>query len=216
MTIYFNPGTNGWSAALTNPEAAYKRYNGFQLIATRHASGVWQGQASYTWSRTRASFDNAFSSNAANNDLSTNGVYVNPNRALFSDGRPAADFTHEVKALGTLQLSWWGGTRVSGVYRYQSGRVWARLVAFPGPTQLFVEAVEPRGTREAAATNVCDLRVEKTFRVARSKVGAYIDVFNLTNQGIANRVNAVSGPNFGTPAAWSDPRILRAGLRVTY
>jgi hypothetical protein len=63
---------------------------------------------------------------------------------------------------------------------------------------------------------VCDLRAEKTFRIALSTVGAYVDVFNLTNQGIANRVSAVSGPNFGTPAAWSDPRVLRAGLRVSF
>jgi hypothetical protein len=215
-TIYLNPGTNGFSAVLTNPDGAYKRYNGLQLIATRRANDVWEAQASYTWSRTRASFDNAFSSNAANSDLSTNGVYVNPNRALFSDGRPAADFTHEIKVLGTLRLPWWGGTRLSGVYRYQSGRAWARLVRFAGPTQLSAEAVEPRGTRETPATNVCDLRVEKIFSVARSKVGAYVDVFNITNQGIANRYNPISGPNFGTPSSWSDPRILRAGLRVTY
>jgi Carboxypeptidase regulatory-like domain/TonB dependent receptor-like, beta-barrel len=215
-TIFFNPGTNGFNAVLTNPDGAYKRYNGLQLIATRRASGVWEGQASYTWSRTRASFNSGFSSNAAQSDLGTNGVYANPNRALFADGRPAADFTHEIKVLGTLRLPWWGGTRVSSVYRYETGPAWARLVRFAGPTGFPNIAVEPRGTRETAATNVCDLRVEKTFRVALAAVGVYLDVFNLMNQGIANRVNAVSGPNFGTPSAWSDPRVLRAGLRVGF
>ena len=216
MTIYFNPGTNGFGALFTNPDAAYKHYNGFQLIATRRATDVWTGQASYTWSRTRASFDPAFSSNAGQNDLSQNGVYVNPNRALFSDGRPAADFTHEFKALGTLLLPGWGGARVSGVYRYETGRSWARTVRFGGPTQLLNIAVEPRGSHELPATNVCDLRVEKTFRIGPSRVGAYLDVFNLWNQGIANRVDARSGPSFGVPSAWSEPRTLRVGARVTF
>lgn len=216
MTIYFNPGTNGFNAVLTNPAGAYKRYNGVQLIATRRANDRWEGQASYTWSRTRASFDTAMASNAANNDLGTNGVYVNPNRALFSDGRPAADFTHEIKVLGTLQLPWWGGARVSGVCRYESGRVWARIVRFAGPTQFPNIAVEPRGTRETPATNVCDLRVEKTFKVVHLRLGAYADVFNLTNQGIVNRPDPVSGPNFSTPRSWSAPRVLRAGVRVTF
>jgi len=216
LTIYYNSGANGFSAVLTNPEGAYKRYNGLQLIATRRAIGRWTGEASYTWSHTRASFDTAFSSNAANNDLSVNGVYVNPNRALYAAGRPAADFTHEVKVVGTVELPWLTGLRVSGVYRYQSGRAWNRLVAFNGPTQLFAEAVEPRGAREAHAPSVLDLRVEKSFKAGPSKVGAYADVFNVTNQGIANRYYQISGPSFGTPNSWSNPRILRAGLRVTF
>ena len=57
-------------------------------------------QASYTWSRTVGSYNNAFSSNAANADLSTNGNFVNPNRRLNAEGRTPQDFTHELKVLG--------------------------------------------------------------------------------------------------------------------
>ena len=53
-------------------------------------------------------------------------------------------------------------------------------------------------------------------RPGPSKVGAYADVFNVTNQGIANRYYQISGHSFGTPNSWSNPRILRAGLRVTF
>jgi hypothetical protein len=215
-TIYLNPATV--DAVLTNPDGAYKHYNGVQLIATRRASDRWEGQLSYTWSRTRATFDNAMASNAANNDLSTNGVYVNPNRALFSEGRTSFDFSHEIKALGTIELPSGSGVRLSGVYRYQTGLGWGRRVNFARATQFLGagELVEPRGTREVPATNVCDLRIEKTFKAGGSKIGGYVDVFNVTNQGVALAVNPVSGVNLGVPARWSDPRVLRLGVRVNF
>jgi hypothetical protein len=68
--------------------------------------------------------------------------------------------------------------------------------------------------------NILDLRVEKTFDLRRStprtKIGFYADVFNVTNQGVANRFFSISGPNFGTPNSWSNPRILRVGLRLNF
>jgi len=111
--------------------------------------------------------------------------------------------------------------QLSAVYRLQSGMPWARKVAFSGPLQYFGGiAVEPRGSQPAPMPNILDLRIEKTFSLARStartKIGAYADVFNVTNQGIGNRFFNVSGPNFGTPNSWSNPRILRAGLRLTF
>jgi hypothetical protein len=221
VTIYYNPAADGWRAQFTNPPGAYKHYQGVQVIATRRTGGMWQGQLSYTWSRTRASFDNNFASNAGTNDLSGNGVYVNPNRAIYDNGRTSFDFTHEVKGIGTVALPWPNGVRLSAVYRLQSGVPWARRVAFSGPLQFFPGPyVEPRGSQPAPMPNILDLRVEKTFSLARSsartKIGAYADVFNITNQGIGNRFFNVSGPNFGTPTSWSNPRILRAGLRVSF
>jgi hypothetical protein len=58
VIVYYNPAANGWRAEFTNPPGAYKHYQGVQLIAARRAGGRWEGQLSYTWSRTRASFDN--------------------------------------------------------------------------------------------------------------------------------------------------------------
>lgn len=215
MTIFFNDGSTPSNPVLDNPQGAYKHYDGMQLVGTRRGTG-WSAQASYTWSKTRASFDNAFASNAANNDLSVNGVYVNPNRALFADGRPFGDFTHEIKVVGTAATRWLGGFRTSGVYRFQSGSPWARTVQFSGPTQLVAVAVEPRGARMTAATNVLDLRIEKSFGWKNTRTGVFADIFNVTNQGIAIRYNAISGPQFGVPLSWSDPRVLRAGFRVNF
>jgi hypothetical protein len=52
--------------------------------------------------------------------------------------------------------------------------------------------------------------------LSATELGVYGDVFNVNNQGIATGVNATSGPNFGMPTRWNDPRTLRVGVRVTF
>jgi len=165
-----------------------------------------------------ASYNNAFSSNAANNDLSLNGVFVNPNRALNAEGRTPQDFTHEVKGLWTYRLAAWGGLNLSGVYRYQSGRTWARSVGGLGPEiQLVSVLVEPRATRQLDAVHTIDLRVEKMWSPRKPvTLSVFADVFNATNLGVATRNVELSGPNFGVPAQWLEPRTLRAGARVLF
>jgi hypothetical protein len=214
FTVYvLNPGGTT-PVTMTNPPGAYKHFDGFQLIATRHGSGIWQGQASYTYSRTRASFDTGPESNAGSNDLGFNGVYMNPNRPRYSGGRPTNDFKNELKAVGTVKSPRWG--LIGGVvYRYQTGVTWGRTVWFPGATLLSFIRVEPR-TRSTPNTNVLDLRVEKAFLTGRSKLNVYADIFNATNQGVATRYRADSGQDFGLPSGWSDPRTLRAGVRLNF
>ncbi len=143
------------------------------------------------------------------------GVFVNPNRLINTDGRTPQDFTHDVKLLGTYRVARWG-VNVSGIYRYQSGRPWARSAAGFGPqTEFNGIFVEPRGTRQLPAVNGLDLRVEKTWKPTPkvATVGAFVDAFNVRNQGVALRVNTVSGPNLGVPNSWLEPRSLRAGVR---
>jgi hypothetical protein len=165
--------------------------------------------------------NNEFGSNAASGDLGVYGNWGNPNRTLFSNGVTTQDYTHDVKVIGTYHLPSWGGVQISGIYRYTSGQPWARGVDFGPAIQTHLccgfLAVEPVGTRELPATNSADLRVDKRFSTgARSTVSAYLDVFNVNNQGIAGRVNVQSGPNFGVPLFWSSPRTLRAGIRFIF
>ena len=53
------------------------------------------------------------------------------------------DFTHDAKVLGTYHFPKWGGFNVSGFYRYQSGRPWARSVFFGPQTEGIRVYVEP-------------------------------------------------------------------------
>jgi hypothetical protein len=217
VTVFVNPTPSDALLRLTNP-SAYRRYRAVQLIATKRYARDLHFQASYTWSRTVGNYNNAFTSNAANADLGTAGSFVNPNKLINADGRTPQDFTHEVKVLGTYRVEPWGGLNVSGVYRYQSGRPWSRTANFGAQTQTFQVFVEPRGTRQLPAANVLDLRVEKTWTPSRriGTLGLFADVFNVTNQGIALRIDAGSGPNFGVPTQWIEPRMLRVGARVSF
>jgi hypothetical protein len=215
--FYFLPSSTP-ALVLTNPAGAYRRYNAVQLVANKRYSHDVAFQASYNWSRTVASYNNWYWSNAANNDFSSDGVFVNPNRALNADGRTPQDITHELKMLGTYHLSRWGGLNVSGVYRFQSGRPWARSVGFGFQTGIQAIYVEPRGTRELPAVNTLDLRVEKTWKpfAKVGTIGAFADVFNAWNQGVSLHDNERSGPFFGLPVQWLDPRAVRAGVRVMF
>ena len=218
LTVYHDDRPQEQFLLLTNPRDAWRSYNAVQMMGTRRYAKGWQLQASYTWSRSRGSYDNGFSSNAANGELSLNGIGANPNWTIFRTGRTSEDRTHDVKVLGIYTLPYWGGIRVCGIYRYVSGTPWGRVIPFDPLTNLCCSGplVEPKDAHELDATNTIDLRVEKTFPVGSTKFGIYGDVFNLTNQGIATSINQGSGPNFGVPFGWSDPRTLRVGLRVRF
>lgn len=217
--MYYNYHPQDRFLVLTNPPGAWRRYTGFQLVGTRRYVGGREAQASYTWSRTRGNVNNEFGSNAASGDLGGNGNWVNPNRALFGGGSTTQDYSHEVKVLATYALPYWGGVRVSGIYRYSSGQPWARGADFGSLTGFCCGflAVEPLGARRLPATNSADVRLEKTFPTGTAAtVSLYGDLFNINNQGVACRVWFTSGPNLGTPVCWSGPRTLRAGGRATF
>jgi outer membrane receptor protein involved in Fe transport len=142
---------------------------------------------------------------------------MNPNRAINTTGRTPQDFTHEFKILGTW-LPGWAGLQVGGVYRYQSGRPWARNATGFGPlTGVNAIFMEPRATRFTPVVKALDLRAEKAFTLpAGSRISVFLDVFNVINEGVALRVNTQSGANFAVPTQWTDPRAVRAGLSWTF
>jgi hypothetical protein len=217
FTVFYAVPSSTPALMLTNPSDAYRRYDAVQFVAIRRYAQNVAFQGSYNWSRTVASYDNAYSSNAANNDLGTDGVFANPNRALNANGHTPQDVTHEFKALGTYRLSRWGGLNVSGVYRFQSGRPWARTYYFGPQTGIQYIYVEPRGTRELPAVNTLDLRMEKTWRPSKvGTIGLFGDVFNVGNQGVSLHDDQRSGPTFGLPQVWLDPRTVRVGLRIMF
>jgi len=62
-----------------------------------------------------------------------------------------------------------------------------------------------------------DLRVEKVFRVGNDhSFGILFEAFNLTNQANVLNVNAVSGPDFGTPVAYFAGREIQLGVRYLF
>jgi hypothetical protein len=82
--------------------------------------------------------------------------------------------------------------------------------------------VEPRGANRTDPINTLDLRAEKLVPLSGPwRLGIYVDVFNVGNQGVPNAEVAApiqqnSGPNYGKPLQWVDPRSVRLGFRLTF
>jgi hypothetical protein len=217
LTIFHNLNPAAASFVLTNPEGAWRHYDAIQLIAVQRASRGLALQMSYTWAHTRGSFDNDNGSNAANTDMARNGNFANPNRAINATGRTLYDRRHDVRVLGTYLLPYWGGVRVSGIYRLTSGAPWARLVNSFGPlTGANNIVVEPVGSRMLPYTSEVDLRAEKILTIRQVDISVYGDVFNATNRVVASRVNMNSGSAFGAVTGWTQGRRFRMGVRVSF
>jgi hypothetical protein len=224
ITVYDLTNRGNSFNVYTNPENAYNHYDAVQVIGRKRYSRNWQMQASYTWSETRGTVGNRWHVNAARFDLGRPGRFVNPNSFINAYGRAPFDPTHEVKLMGTYRVPVWGGFNTSAIYRYTTGRAWGRRAWITGLSQGSENVlIEPWGTRRLAAINRVDLRFEKTFDIRRAagRLGLFFDVFNLTNQGVPDSdatmaVNEFSGPTFGQPVAWTDPRQVRIGLRFSF
>jgi hypothetical protein len=217
-----NPGNGFYVYA--NPDEAFNKYDAVQVVGRKRYAGRWQLQTSYTWSRNRGTVGNRWHVNAARHNLGRPGNFVNPNSFINAYGRAAFDPTHEAKVLGSYRLPWWGGTMVSGVYRYTTGQAWGRTAFITGlPQGGEGVRIEPTGTRRAPAISRVDLRLEKTTRLPGTSgtLGLFFDLFNLFNQAvpdsdITNPIVQNSGARFGQPSAWVDPRMLRVGARVVF
>ena len=213
----YNLHENGaWDRIYTNPPAAWRRYDGVQLIAESRVHSRLQTQASYTWSRTTGSVGNEFHSNAGIRDLGFRSVFSNPNSLINFQGNVVFDPTHELKILQTARLPWWDGFNLSAVYQFRSGTTWARRALIQLNYGFDQILMEPRGSHRIDSTSTLDVRVEKLISTGRQqsrRLGLYAEAFNLLNRGVAASVIADSGQYFGKPLLWVDPRVLRMGAR---
>ena len=76
---------------------------------------------------------------------------------------------------------------------------------------------EPMGTRRLDDSLVFDVRVERQFRLPRqTKLGLFLDLFNITNQNVAFAINATTGSSFMRPTAIMAPRVVRIGAKVSF
>ena len=217
LTLYrlTNPGQR--SLLVTNPAAARRKYDAVQVIGRKRYSHGWQVLAGYTRARTSGTagsggtFANAFLDRF---DFAWYGPFADPNRLVNKD----APFTStEVKIAGTYSVSRLGGANLSAVVRIVSGAPVRRTAQFRGLIGgLETVIVDPANSAFLAPRRTLDMRIDKLVRLSRGALGIVVDVFNVTNQGIATSVVAQSGARFGTPLTWSDPRTARAGIRWTF
>jgi hypothetical protein len=218
FTVYARTSAAPVRTVYQNIDSAWRRYRAGQLVLRTTGAAPWQFEASYTRSQTRGTASTGFHANSGARTF----INANPNRLINGDGLLGFDPTTQLKALALWSPRRFGGWTVSGVYRYTTGGAWGRVFLATGlPQGSEAIRVEPRGTRRLPAINQLDLRVEKTLRIRGTMLGAYVDVFNVSNQGVPESewpdvVNSVSGPNFGVPSLWRAPRQGRVGVRVSF
>jgi hypothetical protein len=228
ITVYNKTNPGHEFLEFTNPPNAYRDYDGFQIIGTKRYSRNWQATMSYTWSHARGTVDNRGGTNSGGGGtqgLGQTGGFTDPNHAININGDMRFDPTNAVKLEGTYTVPKFGGINLSAVYRYTTGLAWGRVASIKAGLNQGSASVriEPIGTRRTDPINNVDFRVEKTFPLGASsnKVGIYLDLFNLFNQGVVDNgsrtgVIESSGSSFGNPNVWISPRLARLGFRFTF
>ncbi|HUE88799.1 MAG TPA: TonB-dependent receptor [Vicinamibacterales bacterium] len=201
---------------MSNPPDAWRHYDAIQLIGRKRLARRWQMEWSGTFSRSSGTVGTEARTNAAWSSLSPGGIGADGASRGTARRRPVHDFS-EAKALATYDAPWFGGFRVGAVYRWRTGTRWHRLVIVQRPVFAIIPAEEPHSRRTPDIQQL-DVRVEKTFPLLRrrARLGLYVDIFNVANLGRALGFARASGPAFGTPAGWTEPRTAQLGIRVAF
>ena len=196
---------------ITNPEDAFRTYNGLELTANKRLSDRWMVQASWVISKITGNVNNT---SALGNSVEYDSPNTDPNVQPFREGRLTNDNTHLAKVLWAYQAPW--GINVSGAYFYTSGGTYTRVLRErldQGNVDLFAE---PRGSRRLEGQPKFDFKVEKRFRIADGQLGLSFEAFNLFNNGAVNDEFTRSGSIFAQPQGLVSPRQLRVGAMFRF
>lgn len=112
---------------------------------------------------------------------------------------------------------------LAGHYKYQRGFPFTPTLTVtrsidPGLTQVTQPvALVSRGEQRLPDINLLDFRLSRVFGLgSRVKFEPLLDVYNVTNVGVALGVNQAVGPNLGNPSDTLDGRIARFGAKLTF
>ena len=202
---------------MINPPDANRDYDGVEVTVNKRYSHGWQMQASYVYQKSRGMIATDFGSTWSGSTL-----YDHPNAHINIIGRFPDERTHQIKLQGMVQLPW--GVTLGGYARFLSGNRYTRQIRSQdlgvslgqGPTTIYAEQ---RGSRLLPEVSILDLRLEKKFRISRTSLGVFVDLFNVFNDNKATSVYTISsnpGIKFETMQSIMDPRILRIGARFEW
>ena len=156
------------------------------------------------------------------------GARDTPNGARFCDAVPpfrttvkasaAYSFPYDINLSGSFTSI--PGPTVRADYTVTAGIAGRPIISSTaGANTLVVNLVQP-GSLFLDYQNRLDLRVGKTFKLDRSKIQGFMDVFNVLNAGTALSVNqtyAASGTNsWLAPTTIMDGRYFRFGMQLNF
>jgi hypothetical protein len=193
---------------------AIGRYKTFELSATKRMSNRWSAGAGYgfTWTEEHNSGYNG----NVNVFGSATRLYPNsPNDTALHD------FTGwGFRVFGAIEAAY--GIRLSPIFRHQSGQPYGRTLVVSAPascacTYTGTVLVEPLGTRRMNNFNILDVKVEKSFALARSmRLRGFLDFFNIFNSHSSEVISYATGTGFERPTNIIAPFTMRIGARFEW
>lgn len=173
----------------------------WEITASKRQTGRWSMLASFaqTWSR-----DAALGA----------GTSYTPNVFINSDDGVNKFTTWQAKVSGTLELPL--DLRVIPILRHQSGDAFGRTFQQRFNYGTVSIKAEPRDAQRTPNITVFDVRSEKTFRLKRTRVVGFLDLYNLFNTNAEQVLTTTSGTSWLRPIAITPPRIARVGVRVEW
>jgi outer membrane receptor protein involved in Fe transport len=205
-------------------------YNALELSVEKRMSSRWSGRFSYTLARAR--------------DVGSTGGGTSTSSKRYSDdynprsdyGRANFDNRHAVAAAGNVQI--WKGLSGGAVFRYYSGYPVNEIVGsdtngdrdtFDRPVAGVDDATRPiqspldrsgraiRNGIDGKDKLILDGRLQYLWRVQRSELGLFLEVYNLTNRvNFDNPTGNRASANFMRPITADNPRTMQLGIRYTF
>jgi len=191
-----------------NDTSADRSYTSYEVELNRRYGNNWQFRSSYSATKKTEPFG-----------TSDNTVIV------------GLDPNSEVNAAYNGLLEWEYRAAASYLFRYgiltsanfdiRSGEYWERSVQFRGPAGSRIPTqvlrVEPRGSRQADALTMLDIRAEKRFELGGSKrLSVTLNVYNLLNSNAPLGIQGRSGPTFGFVTSIPPGRLVEGAFRIGF
>jgi hypothetical protein len=196
----------------TNVRNGAGDFHTFEITGTKRMSNRWSLLASYGYTKSFDTNNNAF----LGNTVRQNNLPATPNDEInTTDGRH--EYSRQTAKLsGTWASPWWG-ISFSPMLRYQQGFPFGRTFAATLSYGSVRFLAEPFGTRRQDDILITDLRVEKGVTFAsRRDLAVFFDLYNMFNQNPAQNLQWSSGTAFNRPLSIVPPRLARLGVKVNF
>jgi hypothetical protein len=203
-----------------------RNYQGIELTLRRRHRNNWQRLVSYTYNDAEGN-----TNSDSNADFKGDVLFLDP-RAPNQYGPQPGSIKHIFKAAASYQFPF--GIQLGGFYRWNSGTLASRTFRASGRNLPVTvdDTFDFAGIQEhwiapntvGALTNpsfgILDLRVEYNRRFGNVGAELFVDMFNVTNNQEATRVQdlvaGTGGIAFGQGLNFSEPRRAFLGARLSF
>jgi hypothetical protein len=218
QVTYYQPNVQlGTVSTLTNQTGLTRVFNGVELTARKRISHHWMMDASYAFNNPIVNYG-AGSYQDPSNIAQRNGYQYDPVSSGSGIGNVYTNAKWLFKLSGMYQAPL--GFNVSAFYNARQGYPFERFVLSPsrangaGTVSVLLDNV---GDSRLPNFQNLDFHVERPVKLGMVRLIPAIDVFNISNN---NTIQAIRGTQNASNAnniqATTAPRVMRAGLRVTW